>query len=47
MNTSIMSKPLAKAFLNVITIMQDGSHNKGKMELNVHDYYIKTMIRSC
>ena len=42
MNTSIMSKPLAKAFLNVITIMQDCSHNKGKMELNVHDYYIKT-----
>lgn len=42
MNTSIMSKPLAKVFLNVITIMQDCSHNKGKMELNVHDYYIKT-----
>ena len=42
MNTSIMSKPLAKAFRDVITIIQDGMHNKEKMEFKVHDYYIKT-----
>ena len=46
MNTSIMSKPLAKVFLNVITIMQDCSHNKEKMEFvikkleNVYDIKI-------
>ena len=36
MNISLMSKPLAKAFRDVITIIQDGSHNKEKMEFNVY-----------
>lgn len=47
MNTSIMSKPLAKAFLNVITIMQDGSHNKEKWSSKYMITILRQMIRSC
>lgn len=42
MDIPIMEKPLAKAFDNMVDIIQDASHNKEGLKYKVDEYYSKT-----